>query len=353
MSKFLNERISGLKPYVPGEQPKERDYIKLNTNESPYPPTKMGIDFANAEAGISQLYPDPDCNELTELVAKELGVKKSQVILTNGSDEVLNFAFMAYCDEKTPAVFADITYGFYKVFAGVNGIKSKIIPLKEDFTIDVNDYINEQGTIFIANPNAPTGILLSLDEIEKVVKSNPNRIVVIDEAYIDFGGKSAVKLIDKYDNLLVTQTFSKSRSLAGARLGFGVANENVIVDLMRIKYSTNPYNVNRLTLGIGKGAILDKNYFNDNCKKIIRDREFTKTELIKLGFTLTDSSANFVFAKSDKIGGKDLYLKLKEKGVLVRHFDVDRIKDYIRITIGSAKQMQKFVSAVKEILEEI
>ena len=353
MSKFLNERISGLKPYVPGEQPKEREYIKLNTNESPYPPTKMGIDFANAEAGISQLYPDPDCNELTELVAKELGVKKSQVILTNGSDEVLNFAFMAYCDEKTPAVFADITYGFYKVFAGVNGIKSKIIPLKEDFTIDVNDYINESGTIFIANPNAPTGILLSLDEIEKVVKSNQNRIVVIDEAYIDFGGKSAVKLIDKYDNLLVTQTFSKSRSLAGARLGFGVANENIISDLMRIKYSTNPYNVNRLTLGIGKGAILDKEYFNDNCKKIIRDREFTKTELIKLGFTLTDSSANFVFAKSDKMGGKDLYLKLKEKGVLVRHFDVDRIKDYIRITIGSAKQMQKFVSTVKEILEEI
>ena len=313
----------------------------------------MGIDFANAEAGISQLYPDPDCNELTELVAKELGVKKSQVILTNGSDEVLNFAFMAYCDEKTPAVFADITYGFYKVFAGVNGIKSKIIPLREDFTIDVNDYINEQGTIFVANPNAPTGILLSLDEIEKVVKSNPNRIVVVDEAYIDFGGKSAVKLIDKYDNLLVTQTFSKSRSLAGARLGFGVANENVIADLMRIKYSTNPYNVNRLTLGIGKGAILDKEYFNENCKKIIRDREFTKTELIKLGFTLTNSSANFVFAKSDKMGGKDLYLKLKEKGVLVRHFDVDRIRDYIRITIGSAEQMQKFVSTVKEILEEI
>ena len=353
MSKFLNERISGLKPYVPGEQPKEREYIKLNTNESPYPPTKMGIEFAKTEAQVSQLYPDPDCNELTELVAKELGVKKSQVILTNGSDEVLNFAFMAYCDQKTPAVFADITYGFYKVFADVNGIKSKIIPLKEDFTIDINDYISEQGTIFIANPNAPTGILLSLTEIEKVIKSNPNRIVVVDEAYIDFGGERAVKLVDKYDNLLVTQTFSKSRSLAGARLGFGVANENVISDLMRIKYSTNPYNVNRLTLGIGKGAILDKDYFNQNCKKIIRDREFTKTELIKLGFSLTNSSANFLFAKSDKICGKALYLKLKEKGVLVRHFDVDRIREYIRSTIGSAEQMQKFISTVKEILEEI
>lgn len=352
MSKFLNQRISGLKPYVPGEQPKEREYIKLNTNESPYPPTKTGIEFANAEAQISQLYPDPDCNELTELVAKELGVKKSQVILTNGSDEVLNFAFMAYCDENTPAVFADITYGFYKVFADLNGIKSKVVPLKEDFTIDVNDYINQSGTIFIANPNAPTGILLSLDEIEKVVKSNPNRVVVIDEAYIDFGGESAVKLIDKYDNLLITQTFSKSRSLAGARLGFGVANENLISDLMRIKYSTNPYNVNRLTLAIGKGAIIDKEYFIENCQKIICDRDFTKTELIKLGFTLTNSCANFLFAKSNRIGGKDLYLKLKEKGILVRHFDLDRIKDYIRITIGSAEQMQKFVSTVKEILEE-
>ncbi len=353
MSRFLNERISGLKPYVPGEQPKEREYIKLNTNESPYPPSKMGIEFANSEAQIAQLYPDPDCKELTELVANELGVKKSQVILTNGSDEVLNFAFMAYCDKNTPAVFADITYGFYKVFADVNGIESKIIPLKEDFTIDVNDYINQNGTVFIANPNAPTGILLSLDQIEKVVKSNPNRIVVIDEAYIDFGGQSAVKLIDKYDNLLITQTFSKSRSLAGARLGFGVANENIISDLMRIKYSTNPYNVNRLTLGIGKGAILEKEYFKSNCEKVIRDREFTKNELIKLGFTLTNSSANFLFAKTDKIGGKELYLKLKEKGILVRHFDVDRIKNYIRISIGSAEQMQKFVLAVKEILEEI
>lgn len=353
MSRFLNERISGLKPYVPGEQPKEREYIKLNTNESPYPPSKMGIEFANSEAQIAQLYPDPDCKELTELVANEMGVKKSQVILTNGSDEVLNFAFMAYCDKNTPAVFADITYGFYKVFADVNGIESKIIPLKEDFTIDVNDYINQNGTVFIANPNAPTGILLSLEQIEKVVKSNPNRIVVIDEAYIDFGGQSAVKLIDKYDNLLITQTFSKSRSLAGARLGFGVANENIISDLMRIKYSTNPYNVNRLTLGIGKGAILEKEYFKSNCEKVIRDREFTKNELIKLGFTLTNSSANFLFAKTDKIGGKELYLKLKEKGILVRHFDVDRIKDYIRISIGSAEQMQKFVLAAKEILEEI
>lgn len=352
MSRFLNEKINKLSPYVPGEQPKERQYVKLNTNESPFPPAKTGIELCLEQANLSNLYPDPDCTKLTGLVAKRLGVRDSQVILTNGSDEVLNFAFMAYCDDKTPAVFADITYGFYKVFASVNGVDSKIIPLKQDFSIDVDDYIASDGTVFIANPNAPTGMLLSLDKIEKLLKVNTNRIVVIDEAYIDFGGQSAVSLVDKYDNLLVTQTFSKSRSLAGARLGFGVANEKIISDLMRIKYSTNPYNVNRLTLAMGEGAILDDEYFLDNCKKIIENREFTKKELKRLGFELTNSYANFVFAKTDKMGGKELYLKLKEKGVLVRHFDGARISDYVRVTIGDANQMQAFINATQQILEE-
>lgn len=352
MSRFLNQKINKLSPYVPGEQPKERQYVKLNTNESPFPPAKTCIELCLEQASISNLYPDPDCARLTGLVAKRLGVKENQVILTNGSDEVLNFAFMAYCDDKTPAVFADITYGFYKVFASVNGVESKIIPLKQDFSIDVEDYIKEKGTVFIANPNAPTGILLNLSEIEKLLKANTDRIVVIDEAYIDFGGQSAVSLVDKYDNLLVTQTFSKSRSLAGARLGFGVANEKIISDLMRIKYSTNPYNVNRLTLAMGEGAILDDEYFLENCKKIIENREFTKNELKKLGFELTNSFANFVFAKTDKMGGKELYLKLKEKGVLVRHFDSARISDYIRVSIGDANQMKAFINATQQILEE-
>lgn len=352
MSRFLNDKINKLSPYVPGEQPKEKQYVKLNTNESPFPPAKTGIKLCLEQANVSNLYPDPDCARLTGIVAKRLGVKEGQVILTNGSDEVLNFAFMAYCDDKNPAVFADVTYGFYKVFASVNGVESKVIPLKQDFSIDIEDYIKEQGTVFIANPNAPTGMLLSLEQIEKLLNANTNRIVVIDEAYIDFGGQSAVSLVDKYDNLLVTQTFSKSRSLAGARLGFGIANEKIIADLMRIKYSTNPYNVNRLTLAMGTGAILDDEYFLDNCKKIIANREFTKTELKKLGFELTNSYANFVFAKTDKIGGKELYLKLKEKGVLVRHFDSTRISDYVRVTIGDANQMQAFINAVKQVLEE-
>ncbi len=353
MSKFLNKKISSLIPYEPGEQPKQREYIKLNTNESPYPPSKKGLELASKQAEICHLYPDPNCQNLTRLLASELGVKENQVILTNGSDEILNFAFMAYCDQDTPAVYNDITYGFYKVYAKLHGVESKIIPLKEDFSIDINDFIKEQGTVIIANPNAPTGLLLSLEQIEKLVKSNTERVVIIDEAYIDFGGESAVKLIDKYDNLLVTQTFSKSRSLAGARLGFGVANEKIIADLMRIKYSTNPYNVNRLTSAMGMGAVLDKDYFEENCKQIINNREKTKTELEKLGFFVTDSKANFLFAKSNKIDGKNLYLKLKEKGILVRHFDTDRIREYIRITVGDSCQMQAFIDAVSSILEEL
>lgn len=353
MSRFFSQKYKDLTPYVPGEQPKEREYIKLNTNESPFPPSKLAQKLVKKESGKLYLYSDPESRELTQTVARYYGVKKEQVIMTNGSDEVLNFAFMAYCDSENPAIFPDITYGFYKVFAEINNIPYKAIPLKEDFTINVNDYINENGTIFIANPNAPTGIYLSLEEIEKLVSSNPNRVVVIDEAYIDFGGESAIKLVDKYDNLLVTQTFSKSRSMAGARLGFGIASSDIILDLVNIKYSTNPYNVNRMTAAAGIGAINDDKYFKANCKTVIENREFTMKGLKALGFSLTESKTNFVFAKSDKIGGKELYLKLKESGILVRHFEKERIKDYVRITIGSIGQMQKLLKQVKNILEKI
>ena len=353
MSKFLNDKIKNLVAYVPGEQPKERKYIKLNTNESPFPPSKMAVKLAKVELEKVMLYPDPDCKDLIKAIADRVGVKPSNVIVSNGSDEVLNFAFIAYCDDKTPAIFPDITYGFYKVFAGVNGVPFKEIPLKEDLTIDIADYLNEKGVIFIANPNAPTGINLPLSKIEEIVKSNLDRVVVIDEAYVDFGGESAIKLIDKYDNLLVTQTFSKSRSMAGARLGFGVASEKIIQDLNTVKYSTNPYNVNRATSALGIGAIKDDKYFVSNCNQIIKNREFLTEELTKLGFTFTNSSANFVFTKSDKINGKDLYLKLKEKGVLVRHFDKERISNYLRITIGSLDETVALINAVKEILGEI
>lgn len=353
MSKFVNEKISKLSAYVPGEQPQDKKYIKLNTNESPFPPSKKAVSLAKHELEKVMLYPDPDCNKLLSEIANYYGVKKEQVIVSNGSDEVLNFAFIAYCDEKTPAIFPDITYGFYKVFAGVNGASYKQIPLKDDFTIDINDYCNEKGVVFIANPNAPTGIVLPLEDIEKILSSNKDRVVVIDEAYIDFGGESAVKLVDKYDNLLVTQTFSKSRSMAGARLGFGIASEKIIGDLNTVKYSTNPYNVNRVTACLGIGAIKDQKYFSKNVDKIIANRQYTKIELKKLGFEFTLSKTNFIFAKTDKISGEELYLKLKEKGILIRHFNSQRISDYVRITVGSLEQMKKFIETVKEILGEL
>lgn len=352
MSKFLTEKYKKLKPYTPGEQPKEKKYVKLNTNESPFPPSANAIKLAGREAERLMLYSDPECREVGELLAKTYGVDYSNVILTNGSDEVLNFAFMAYCDEKTPALFADITYGFYKVFANVNNLPYREIPLTEDFKINTDDYIGIKGTVFIANPNAPTGIALKVSEIENILESDKDRIVVIDEAYVDFGAESCIPLINKYDNLIVTGTFSKSRSMAGARLGFGIASAALIEDLTRIRYSTNPYNVNRMSAAAGVGALMDKEYFEENCKKIIENRSFTERELKALGFEFTRSSANFIFAKHGRISGEKLYLELKEKGVLVRHFTAPRITEYNRITIGSREEMQILVSKIKEILEE-
>lgn len=352
MSRFFSDKHAKLIPYTPGEQPREREYVKLNTNESPYPPSKKAMKLAEEQLGKLMLYSDPELKELTAAVADRIGVKSENVIMTNGSDEVLNFAFAAFCDEKRRAVFADITYGFYKVFALLNGVRYKEIPLKEDFSLDINDYINEKGTVFIANPNAPTGKAIPVSDVEKLLRSDAGRLVVIDEAYVDFGGESAVSLIKKYDNLLVTQTFSKSRSLAGARLGFGIAAKEIIADLNRIKYSTNPYNVNRVTAAAGIGAIKDEEYFDKNRREIIATREKTEKELVAAGFTVLPSKTNFLFAKSDKIGGEELYLKLKERGILVRHFTNDRIKDFNRITVGSPKEMELFVEAVKDILED-
>lgn len=350
MSRFLSDKYAYLTPYTPGEQPQNRKYIKLNTNESPFPPSEKAVKRAQEEAERLQLYSDPECRGLVDILAGTLGVEKDELLLTNGSDEILNFAFMAYCDDEHPAAFPDITYGFYPVFADINRIPSVEIPLRDDFTINVDDYCGIGKTIFIANPNAPTGIPLSVADIEKILKTNPDNVVVIDEAYVDFGTESCVSLIHKYDNLLVTQTFSKSRSMAGARLGFGVGCASLISDLNAIKYSTNPYNINRMTMAAGIGVLSDEEYTRANCRKIIENREYTCRELKKLGFEYLESGANFVFAKHPKIGGQELYETLKERGILIRHFGKERIKDYIRITIGSIDQMQALIDTLKEIV---
>ncbi len=351
MSKFFSQKYKNLIPYTPGEQPKDMKYIKLNTNESPFPPSEKAIKAASEAACTLQLYSDPECRYLTEKLAETLGVDYSEVLCTNGSDEILNFAFMAYCDKEHPAAFADITYGFYSVFAEINNVPYTEIPLKEDFTIDINDYIGIGKTIFIANPNAPTGIALSRDEIERIIKSNPDNIVVIDEAYVDFGGESCIPLIKKYDNLLVTGTFSKSRSMAGARLGFGVASAKLIQDLNTIKYSTNPYNINRMTMAAGIGALEDKEYFENNCKYIMETREYTAAKLCELGFEILPSSTNFVFAKHPSVSGQLIYEKLKESGILVRHFTKEKICEYNRITIGTREQMDALLGALSKIVK--
>ena len=351
MSRFFSSKFDTLIPYTPGEQPKGQTFIKLNTNESPFPPAPLAQKYARQELDKLQLYSDPQCRDLTAMAAEKLGVAADEIIFTNGSDEVLNFAFMAFCDAAHPAVFPDITYGFYSVFAQLNGIPYTQIPLQDDFSIRIEDYIGLNQTIFIANPNAPTGICLTLEQIEQIVAGNPDSVVVIDEAYIDFGGESAMALIPRYDNLLVVQTFSKSRSMAGARLGFGAGNRDLIRDLNTIKYSTNPYNVNRVTMAAGIGALEADGYFRVNCQKIIENREWTTKELTALGFEVIPSLTNFVFAAHPEIPGRDLYLALREKGILVRHFDSPRLRNFNRISIGSREQMKALIAALTDILE--
>ena len=352
MSCFFSNKYSLLEPYTPGEQPKDQQYIKLNTNESPFPPSPLAREMAAKAAENLNLYSDPECRDLVKAACEYFSVEKDEILFTNGSDEILNFAFMAFCDEKHPAVFPDITYGFYPVFAELNRIPYETIPLCENFSVNPDDHIGLNKTIFIANPNAPTGLALGLADVERIVVGNPESVVVIDEAYVDFGAESAAGLIHKYDNLLVTQTFSKSRSMAGARLGFGIGCKSLIGDLNTIKYSTNPYNVNSMTAAAGIGALKDSEYFKKNCKTIIENRAWTTKKLRELGFTVLDSKSNFVFASSPLIGGNELYLKLKDRGILVRHFEKPRLNEFNRITIGSMEQMTALIDAVKNILEE-
>ena len=352
MSRFLSPVLSAVTPYTPGEQPQDQQYIKLNTNESPYLPSPAVIAAVSEhEVEKLRLYSDPACADLLKAAAAHFGLKPEQIMPGNGSDENLFFALRAFCDADHPLAYADITYGCYGVWCGLMHIPSHIIPLKEDFTLDPKDYYGLNQTIVLANPNAPTGIALPRAEIEGILKANPNNVVIVDEAYVDFGGESCVPLIDRYENLLVVQTFSKSRQLAGARLGLAMGNAKLIADLNRVKFSLNPYNINRLTLKAGQAALEDTAYFEKTRAAIMDTRAWTMQQLTDRGFTVLDSRANFVFASTDRINGSVLYKELKKNGILVRHFDAPRIENWLRITIGTPEQMQALMDAVDKILE--
>ncbi|MBR3242835.1 MAG: histidinol-phosphate transaminase [Parasporobacterium sp.] len=350
MSRFFSSKFDALIPYVPGEQPRDSQYIKLNTNESPYDTSKKASKRAMEEAVRLRLYSDPECTDLVAKAAELFGIEKDEIVFTNGSDDALNFAVMAFCDDRTPALFPDITYGFYPVICQLNRVPYTEIPLQEDFTLCQKDYYRTGKTIFLANPNAPTGIALSLSEIERIVRENPENVVIVDEAYVDFGAESAIRLVHSFDNLLVIQTMSKSRSLAGGRLGYAIGNKELIRDLNTLRFSTNPYNVNRMTLAAGIGVLEDEEYTRECCKKIIETREKTSISLKALGFWLTDSKANFLFAKHEKISGGELYKELKRRGILVRYFDKDRLREFVRITVGTEEQMEVLVNTVRDIL---
>ena len=381
MSRFLSKASESLLPYTPGEQPQGRKFIKLNTNECPYPPspkvaeailagdeeiaagcgTAGAADMAEQaekaarvmppELANLRLYSDPEERVLIEAIADHYGVGTNQVIAGNGSDEILGFAFRAFCDQNAPLQFADLTYGFYPALCGLYGIPFKVVPLEEDFTLNIEPYKNCGNNVIIANPNAPTGMNLPLSAIEEVAASNPDRVVMVDEAYVDFGGESCVSLLPKYENLVIIQTFSKSRSLAGARVGFAIANPELIADMNRIKYSFNPYNVNRLSILAGAAAMRDWDYTKECTGRICKTREKTTEALRALGFTVLDSKTNFIFAKSGDMPGKVYFDGLREAGILVRRWDSERIKDYVRISIGSEEEMETFVEETKKLVE--
>jgi len=352
-NKFLSPMHAKLKPYVPGEQPKSghKELLKLNTNESPFAPSPLVSRLlTNKAASLAEnlrLYPDPENAKLCEKYGRLHSLLPLRVFAGNGSDEVLAFIFQALFLGGRVA-FPDITYGFYEVYCSLYHINAEIIPLKDDFTIDIDAFCRTDSHIVLANPNAPTGIALTLAEVEKIVSSRKTtRVVVIDEAYIDFGGESAVPLLKKYLNLIIVHTFSKSRSLAGARLGFALSNNPIIDSIKMIKYSFNSYSVNRLTEAIGLATLNDPSYFRNCCLEIIETREYFSERLKELGFTVLDSKANFVFAKHPTLSGKELYEHLRGRLILVRHFDKPRIRDFVRITIGTRAQMQKLLEALK------
>ena len=353
MSRFLSAEAGALAPYTPGEQPKDQQYLKLNANENPFPPSPEVVKtVSQAQAVKLNLYPDAACNLLHQAVADYYGLQKENVIAGNGSDEILSFALRAFCGEGRGVAYADITYSFYQVWVKLYGLEATVIPLREDLTLCVDDYMDFPGTVIIANPNAPTGLALPRSEIRRLLEANRERLVIVDEAYVDFGGESCASLVEEFDNLLVVQTMSKSRSLAGARVGFALGCPELIADLNRIKYSNNPYNINHLSMLAGAAAMRDTEYFDNCCRAVCEARDWTKAELETLGFTVLPSCTNFLFVRPEGITAEELYRRLKENGVLIRWFDADRIRDHVRITVGTMGQMKLLVEKIRQLLTD-
>lgn len=353
MTKAWEKNIRKVVPYVPGEQPDRERMIKLNTNENPYPPAPgVAEALKNLDSDRLRLYPDPACTRLVNAIAKQKGLKPEQVFVGVGSDDVLAMCFMTFFNGEKPILFPDITYSFYDVWAEEFRIPYATQPLDDDFNICKEDYYKENGGVIFPNPNAPTGVLMELSEVEDIVAHNRDVIVVVDEAYIDFGGVSALSLIEKYDNLLVVQTFSKSRSLAGMRIGFAIGNEKLIRYINDVKYSFNSYTLNQTALTLGVEAIKDRAYFEETCRKVVETREWTKAQLKELGFSFWDSKSNFIFATHWTVPAKQIFEALREEGIYVRYFSKPRIDDYLRISIGTQEEMERFIAFLKAYLEK-
>ncbi|MGN0652069.1 MAG: histidinol-phosphate transaminase [Gemmiger sp.] len=354
MSRFFTSTLASLEPYTPGEQLKRPDLVKLNANENPYPPAPgVAAAVAGTVEGL-RLYSDLTANSLCSAIARHCGVSEENILCGNGSDENLLLALRAFCDENHPLAFADITYSFYPVLCDLLHIPMHILPLEDDFTIDLSKYCGLDETIVIANPNAPTSLLAPRDAIEEVVRSNPGHVVIVDEAYIAFAGPDAscVPLTKKYDNLLVVRTFSKSHNLAGARLGYCVGHPDLIADMNRVKFSYSPYNVNSMTQAAGLASINDEKYFRTVTAKICATRDESAEKLRARGFRVLGSAANFLFVTSDKLACGEIFRRLRERGVLIRYFNAPRIDNYLRITIGTPEQMERFFAELDAILQQ-
>lgn len=350
--RFWSPEVRELEPYVPGEQPKIQNLLKLNTNENPYPPSPKVVDAVQAvlhgQADALRLYPDPDATALKQAIAKQQNIDVSQVFVGNGSDEVLAHIFKAFFLQDEPILYPDITYSFYPVYSQFFGTKTKEIPLNENFEIEVKDYVQPNGGVIITNPNAPTSIALGLPEIEQILKANPDRVVVIDEAYVDFGAESAVSLVNGYENLVVCQTTSKSRSLAGLRVGFAIAQSHLIAALEAVKNSFNSYPIDRFAIAAAVASFEDQTYFEEQCQKVISTREKLVDELTALGFKVLPSKANFIFASHPSHDAGQLAQQLREQGIIVRYFNKPRINQFLRITVGTDEQNERLVHTLKE-----